>query len=290
MYNIEMIKFIVDSGSDISFEALKKYGIDLLPLIVELDEKEYRPYRDITGEEFRELLKNTKSFPKTAAVSSYEVANTIRPHIENGDEVIMVMMSKKGSSTFNYIHLAKKQLEEEFGRELPISAVDSMNYSLAYLHPVYDAVELANSGKTRQEIVDFLNKAYTKQQLMFMMTDLSYLKRGGRIKTGTAIVGEILGIVPILHVNDGLVEPIGKERGIKRAIESMLQIMKEKCPSKKIKRVQVTQCSREKEAKEIENLIKTNFEVEEFLPITSPEASITVHAGMDFIGIAYSAD
>ena len=122
------------------------------------------------------------------------------------------------------------------------------------------------------------------------MPDLSYLKRGGRIKTSTAIIGELLGIVPILHINDGLVEPLGKERGINKAIDKMLAIMKEKCPSRKLKRIQLIQCSREKEAQKIESLVKENFDVKEILPMTSPEASITVHAGMDFVGIIYTAD
>jgi len=178
-----MVKFIVCSDSDIPRGDIEKYGIDLLPLIVELDGVEYRAYRDISGGEFRALLHKSKSFPKTATVSSVEIADKLRVHIEKGDEVIMVTMSSKGSGTYNSARLAIEQLEEEFGRELPISAVDSMNFSLAYLHPVYDAVEMAKGGKTRQEIVEFLCAAYAEQQLIVMMTDLSFLKRGGRINT-----------------------------------------------------------------------------------------------------------
>jgi len=283
-----MIKFIICSDSDIPQENIGKLEIDLLPLIVMLDGVEYRAYRDISGEKFRELMKNTKDFPKTATVSNAEIADKMRVHIENNDEVIMVTMSGKGSATFNVARLAKEQLEEEFEHELPISVVDSTNYSLAYLHPVYDAVKMAKSGKTRQEITDFLNESYKKQQLLLMITDLSYLKHGGRIKTSAALVGGVLGIVPILHVNEGLLEPVSKERGAKHAIKSILRIMEKKCPSKKLKRVQLMQCNRANEAREIEALVRERFKVLEFLPTISPEASVTAHTGMDFVGIAYA--
>jgi len=283
-----VIKFIICSDSDIPKENIQKYGIDLLPLIVELDDAQYRAYRDISGDEFRALLRESKGFPKTATVSFTEIADKMRIHIENGDEVIMVTMSAAGSGTFNLIRLAKEQLEEEFGRELPISAVDSMNFSIAYLHPVYDAIKMAETGKSREEIVDALNSLYTRQQFLFMIMDLSFLKRSGRIKPGAAIIGGALNIVPILSVNDGLLEPIGKERGITRAIQSVLRMMEERCPSKKLRRVQIVQCNREKETEIVEGLIKERFEVEEFLPYTSPEASVTAHSGMDLMGVAFT--
>ena len=196
-----MVKFIICSDSDIPRGDIEKYGIDLLPLIVELDGVEYRAYRDISGGEFRELLHKSKSFPKTATVSSVEIADKIRVHIENGNEVIMVTTSSKGSGTFNSARLA---------------------------------------------------------------------------------------IVPILSVNDGMLEPIGKERGTRRAIEAIVRIMEERRPSKRLGRVQLVQCNREKEAGLIEGLIKDRFVVEELLPWTNPEASVTAHSGMDFIGIAFA--
>lgn len=282
-----MIKFIVCSDSDIPVADIKKYNIDLLPLIVELDGVEYRAYRDISGEDFRELLKKTKSFPKTATVSSTEMADKMRGHIEDGHEVVMVTMSSKGSGTFNVARLAKEQLEEEYRRELPINIVDSMNFSIAYLHPLYNAVEMAQNGHTCQEIVDYLDAAYKKRQLMFIMTDLEYLKRGGRIKPGAAIIGRVLGVIPILHVNEGMIEPIGKERGMKKTIDSLMNIIEEKCPSKKLGSVRLLQCNRQKEAEMIEDMIKQRFEVKEILPTTSSEASVAAHSGFDLIGITF---
>jgi DegV family protein with EDD domain len=282
-----MVKFIICSDSDIPPADIVKCGIDLLPLIVALDGVEYRAYRDIDGESFRRLLKNTNSFPKTATVSSVEIADKMRIHIENGDELVFVAMSSKGSGTFNIAHIAKDHLEEQYGCSLPIGIVDSLNFSLGYLHPIYDAVEMSLNGKNYKEIVDFLNIAYSKQQFIVMITDLSYLKNGGRIKPSAALVGGILGITPILHVKDGVVEVLCKKRGTTKAIGAITQFIEEKCNSKNIRRAQLLQCNREKEAIEIEDLIKNSFEVKEFLPTTRPEASVTAHIGMDFVGIAF---
>ena len=285
---INMIKFIVCSDSDIPREHIEKYDIDMLPLIVELDNVAYRAYRDITGDSFRRLLQKSKSFPKTATVSIMEIADKMRAHIENDDEIIMVTMSGKGSGTFNSAQIAKAQLEDELGRTLPISVVDSTTFSIAYLHPVYDAVEMAKYCHSRQEIVDFLNTAYAKQQIVIIMADLAYLRRGGRINYSSSVIGGVLGIVSILGVHDGMLEPIGKERGMTRAIDSILRIMEERCPSKKLRRVQLVHWNREEESKRIESLMKSRFTVEEFLPAVNPEASVTAHAGVDFLGISFT--
>jgi len=64
--------------------------------------------------------------------------------------------------------------------------------------------------------------------------------------------------------------------------------MGKKCPSKKLGRVQLLQCNRKDEAKIIENLVRNRFKIEEFLPVTSLEASVSAHSGMDFVGIAFA--
>jgi len=152
-----MVKFIICSDSDIHRNDIGKYKIDLLPLIVELDGVEYRAYRDIDGEGFRKLLKSTKDFPKTATVSSVEIADKIRTHIENDDEVIMITMSSKGSGTYNSARLAKEHLEDEYKRELPISVVDSMNLVNEFLPMTKpEASVTAHSG------MDFVGIAFAE--------------------------------------------------------------------------------------------------------------------------------
>jgi len=283
-----MIRFIVCSDSDISRDYIKKHDIDLLPLVVELDNTQYRAYRDITGEELCRLLLKSKSLPKTATVSSIEIADKMRVHIESGNEIIMVTMSEKGSGTFNCAQLARAYLEEELERKLPISIVDSATFSIAYLHPIYDAVTMAGRGSSRREIVGFLNAAYAKQQLVTIMPDLTYLRRGGRLNYSSAMIGGVLGIVPILHVHGGVLEPIAKERGMTRAIGSVLHIIEGKCPSKELRRAQLVQWNREEETETIAKLVEARFEVEEFLPTVNPEASVTAHAGVDFLAIAFA--
>ena len=83
-----------------------------------------------------------------------------------------------------------------------------------------------------------------------------------------------------LSENDGVLEPIDKERGMARA--------EEKFPSKKLRRVQIVQWNREEETKKIMDLVDNLFEVEEFLPSINPETSVTAHAGVDFLGIAFA--
>jgi DegV family protein with EDD domain len=269
---------------------IRKYHIDFLPLFVELDGIKYRAYQDIDGETFRNLLRESKSFPKTSTVPSSEIADKMRNHIDNGDEVIMVTMTCKSSNTYQNAVQAKLQLEEEKGCELPISVVDSHTYSLCYLHPVFDALALAAKGAERTQIVDLLVESCDKQQCIFMLPDLSYLRRGGHILAGTALIGGIMGIIPILTVQDGLIRQVTNTRGLKNASNKMISLIKQSCPSRKLKRVQILQCGREKECKRIEERMKAEFQIKEFLPTISPEASVSAHAGVDFAGIVYAGE
>ncbi|MCL1913068.1 MAG: DegV family protein [Eubacteriaceae bacterium] len=283
-----MVKFLICSDSDIPVEHIQEHGIDLLPLIVEIDDVEYRAYRDISGAEFRDRLLKSKAFPKTATISIFEIAEKMREYIENGDELIFITMTSKGSGTFNSARIAIEQLEEEYSHELAISVVDSKNFSIAYLHPVYDAAKMAAEGASRSSIVNYLESAYEKQHLILIMPDLKYLWSGGRINLTSAVVGGVIGIVPILHCNDGALEPLGKERGMGRALGATVRYMEEKCPSKKLGKAQIVHWNREKEAEQLKGLICSAFEVEEFLPAIHPEASVTAHAGVDFLAVAFS--
>jgi len=284
------IKLILDSGSDISVEEIEKLDVDLLSLLVTFGDTTYTDYVDIDGEKFKELINTTSDMPKTAMLSTEVIKDKFKKHLAEGNEILMVPLSSKGSGTFNSARIAKAELEEETGKELPISLIDSESFSLGILHPIYDAIDMIKEGKTREEIVAMLEESYKKQKLIFMMSDLSYLKRGGRIRATSAVIGSILGIIPILHINNGLVEAIGKERGKKRAMEALLKIMEKDCPSKKIKRVGILQRNNDDTSEAFKKLILERFEIEDFRPDAHPQATISTHAGSDFLAITYVAE
>jgi len=200
----------------------------------------------------------------------------------------MVTLSAEGSGTYNAARLAISQLKEEFGTAVPISLVDSKSFSIAYLHPVFDAVKLAGEGMGRSEIVRFLNEAYTRQKFLFTTFDLKYLQRGGRLNAPSRLVAQLLNIAPIMCFQDGLVSLKAKERGKNRALASMIQIMLGDFPEKKLHRVQLIHVNRQSDAEELQRLIDGTFEVAELLRLTMPEASVSAHIGNDLIGVAYS--
>jgi DegV family protein with EDD domain len=285
-----MIRFILCSDSDISPSQISKYHVDLLPLYVELDGIIYRPYQDIDGETFLNLLRESKNYPKTSTVSGAEIADRMRNHIDSGNEVIMVTMTIVSSETYQNALLAKEQLEKEKGCELPISVVDSHTFSLVYLNPVFDALALADTGASRMEVVDLLVSECEKHHCIFMLPDLSYLRRGGHILAGTALIGGIMGIIPILTVQDGIIRQITNTRGLKNTSNKMISLIKQDCPSRKLRRVQILQIGREKECRRMEEMMKEEFQIKEFLPTISPEASVIAHTGFDFAGIVYALE
>lgn len=216
------IKVICDSLSDINKEYLEQYDIDVVPLTLILEGKEYRDGIDLTPEEFYKMLREGNLNPKTSQATYAQFKEIFDKYTGQGKKVLYISGSSAATGTCQSAIMAKNDTEGE------IYVYDTYNFSFGAGIFVVKAAELIKQGKGIDEVVEELDRLKEKSILMFSVDTLEYLQKGGRISSAKAVVGSILNIKPILEVKDGLVSQAGQVRGKKNAISKLVDLAKER--------------------------------------------------------------
>ncbi|MBQ7953527.1 MAG: DegV family protein [Clostridia bacterium] len=221
------IKIITDSASDIPQYLVDKYNIGYLPICVVIDGKVYYDRYDLDGREYMKKLPDMEEIPTTSMVPLEIMEKEFRNNLDNYDYQIFVTMSAKASGGNNAAHLLKEQIEDELGHESNIIVLDSEKYSMLFGKDVLKMAELAAKEASLEEVMSAFENGKKTGDAFFTLDDLKHLQKGGRIKATTALIGGMLGIKPILTISDGLVENIGKERGMQKSLNKIVNMTAE---------------------------------------------------------------
>ena len=225
---MEKIKIITDTASDIDLKDAKDYGIGLLPLSITYDGKTYKEQFELSKEEYWEVLNNCEEIPKTAQVAPQTFLDEYEKYYEEGYTCfIVVTINGTASGTFNSANLAADMFYEKYPDGAKFKFIDSKLYTALYGKPVLDGAKLINEGKSFDEVFEFLDTKIAKMKAYAYMTTLKFAKKSGRISILSAVVGDALGLKPIMQIYDRKVEVISKTRGEKAAIAKTIELVKE---------------------------------------------------------------
>lgn len=223
-------QIITDSGSDLSQELAEQLKVTVIPLTVNFNDQVFPDRNDDSLKEIYDSLRNG-GMSTTSAVNPQGWVNGIRPIVEAGEDVVVVTFSSGLSTTYQSAVIAAAELMDEFPSR-KIYVCDSLAASLGQGLLVYYACKLRDSGADALEVVEWIQMNRLHLCHLFTVDDLGFLKRGGRISAATAVLGSMMSIKPVLHVdNDGKLTNVGKERGRKAALKAMVNAMKEKMGS-----------------------------------------------------------
>ena len=206
-------KIFTDSACDFTIDAISERGLVCLPLTFrfEGEEKEYKNY-DMSITEFYDRMK-AGGVAKTAAINTESFAEGFRGALEGGYDVLYIGFSTGLSTTYNSARLASLELAEEYP-ERKIVCVDTLAASAGVALLVDMVLEKKAEGATIDEAAAYAEELKLKIAHWFTVDDLVYLKRGGRVSPTVAFVGNLLGIKPVLHVdNEGHLTNVSKSRG-----------------------------------------------------------------------------
>lgn len=219
-----MVKILTDSSCDLSPARCEELGVEMLPITVNFGEESYRANLDISNEEFYKKLAAASELPKTAQITPAFFEDKFKEYKESGDEVVCLFISSRMSGTLQSARLAKELLGAE-----KIYLPDTLNVTFALGLLVEEAVKMRDRGLSAAEIAAEVEKLVPRVRLWALIDDLKYLKMGGRLSATSALVASILGICPIITLENGLVEVVGKARG-KKAAFKFIQGLIEKEP------------------------------------------------------------
>lgn len=220
---MKKIKIITDTASDITLELAKQNDIHLIPININIDGVSYKDRYDIECDKFIKILPKCKELPKTAQITVSEHYDEFKKFSDEYT-IIYCCISAKASGTCQSAHMAKQMIEEE-NPDADINIVNCNTFSYCYGYWVLKAAEMAKSGATAKEIIDMIETNSEQTEAIFVVDDLNYLEKGGRIKPAAKIVGNILDIKPILTIEDGLIGSKDKVRGSKKINKKLLDIL-----------------------------------------------------------------
>ena len=220
---------MTDSSCDLSQELADQLGLEVLPLEVMADGKNYRNWldgREIGFKEFYKLAREGKEL-KTSAVNTAAFEEKMEELLKEDRDILYIGFSTGLSTTYNSGEAAARELREKYP-DKKIYTVDTLAASLGQGMIIYYAAKKKEAGATIEEVRDFVENEKLHMCHWFTVDDLNYLKRGGRISAATAAVGTMLSIKPVMHMdNEGHLVAVGKARGRKAALCQLLDTMGE---------------------------------------------------------------
>ncbi len=213
---------LTDSGTDLSAKMAQQLDIEILDLMVIMENDAPKPNSTVDPKEFYSFLRE-KHTATTSAINSDTFTETMEKIINDGKDVIYLGFSSGLSNTYNAGRLAAEELSEKYP-DSKIYAIDTLCASLGEGMLVYLAAKKKQAGATIDELRDYVESTKLHLCHWFTVEDLMFLKRGGRVSAATAVVGTMLNIKPVMHVdNAGKLIKMGTARGRKASIDALLE-------------------------------------------------------------------
>lgn len=283
-------KITTDNTADLPYSYYQEHDIEYMYLTYQLEGKNYGKNNELNCKEFYDKMRNG-SMPTTSQVNSEEAKEVLRPILEEGFDILHLAFSSGLSGSYNSVRLAAEELSEEFP-ERKIIVVDSLCASLGEGLFVDKAVELKEEGKTLEENAAWLEEHKTNFCHVFTVDDLFHLHRGGRVSKVAAVVGTMINLKPLLHVdNEGHLIPVGKVRGRKKSLAGLVAMMEERMGSLKDKneKIFISHGDCQEDAEYVAKLVKEKFGYETFL-INTIGATIGTHSGPGTVALFFMGD
>lgn len=222
-------QIITDSCANLTSAQIKDFGIKVVSLSYTVGDTEHLGY--VEGEEadhkgFYDMLRK-KEQVKTSLVSYERVEKVLRDALDGGNDVLYICFSSALSGSFQIVRNCINDIMEDYPERKAL-AVDSLCASMGQGLLVKYAVDKQKQGLTLEQTAEWLEENKLNLVHLFTVDDLFFLKRGGRLSGTVAVVGTLLGIKPLLHVNDdGKLVSYGKTRGRRAAIDALVEKMGE---------------------------------------------------------------
>ena len=282
-----MSKFVItaDSTVDLPKAFLEEKQVPVVSLSYIIDGATYKDGEGLTSKEFYDKIREG-AMPTTSQVNPEQARDLFEPILKGGTDILHIAFTSGLSGTYNSCRIAAEELSEEYP-DRKIVVVDSLCAASGGGMLLYKALELKEQGKSFDEIVTWVeeNKLHVCHDVT--VDDLFHLHRGGRVSKASAVVGTIIKIKPIIHVNDeGKLIVIGKERGRKKALQTLVERMEKKSQGFENDIVMITHGDALEDAEYVKGLIQDKFGITNIM-INPLGTVIGSHTGPGVIALFY---
>ena len=277
-----------DSGADLPLSYCQTHDITVLPLAFTIEGQTYHGSGAMDDKVFYDKLR-AGALPTTSAANPEDTAALFRTFAGQGKDLLHVAFSSGLSSTSDAAQIAAQMVMEEYPQR-KIIVVDSLCASMGQGFLVHQAVKLRDAGETLEDTARKVTDLRLNVVHNFTVDDLGHLHRGGRVSKATAVVGSLMGIKPILHVDDeGHLTSVGKVRGRKASIQALADRMEEQMKGFDNPEVFISHGDCREDADYLAGLLKEQYGVKEVY-INYVGAVIGSHSGPGTLALFFMGE
>jgi DegV family protein with EDD domain len=218
---LQKIAIVTDSTADLPLSYYEDNNVSMVPLTVRFGSETFRDWIDMPPDVFYKRLRERKELPKTSQPPVQEFIDAYSKY-SSYDHIVSIHISSKLSGTGQAASIAAQS------SPVPVTIIDSKVTTGGLGHLVKELVAARNSEKSLDEMIATVNHIIDTATIAFYVDTIEYIEKGGRIGKASAIAGSLLDIKPILTLEDGMVAPIKKARGRKKAIRELAAYIAEK--------------------------------------------------------------
>ena len=286
-----MLVFYSDTDCDITPKECVEYGIKMISMPYTVGDQVIYPYIDFQefdSHSFYDMLR-AGTMPTTSAMSEEAYIQYFEPEFQAGNDILYVHFSSGTSNTFTIMQQALDKLKVKYP-ERKFYHIDTLGITALSYNIVLECAEQYKAGKTAEEIVEWAKVEVPKFSMYFFADDLKFFRRSGRVSGLAATMGGLIGIRPIIYLNDeGKMVSIGKEKGRAKAIARLVQYVEELGEDVKAHRVLIGHSDCPDIAAEAERLLKEKFGQDLNVITNVVNPTIGSHCGPNAIGICFHA-
>ena len=250
-----------DRGADLPLSYCQTHDITVLPLAFTIEGQTYHGSGAMDDKVFYDKLR-AGALPTTSAANPEDTAALFRTFAGQRKDLLHVAFSSGLSSTSDAAQIAAQMVMEEYPQR-KIIVVDSLCASMGQGFLVHQAVKLRDAGETLEDTARKVTDLRLNVVHNFTVDDLGHLHRGGRVSKATAVVGSLMGIKPILHVDDeGHLTSVGKVRGRKASIQALADRMEEQMKGFDNPEVFISHGDCPEDAQTLADMVRTRFGID----------------------------
>ena len=278
---MKKIHIVTDSTAALTPELIEKHNIHVVPLTLIINDKSYIDGVEIQEEEFLDLMRDAKELPKSSQ-PAVGVFQTLFDELgADGSQIISLHMTGGMSGTVKSAETAA------IASNADVTVIDSMYISHALTFQVLEACEMAEQGKTVEEIVAHLDNVRNRTSLFVVLDVLDNMVKGGRIGKGKAMFGSLMNIKPIASLKDGVYTPVAKVRSHKQVVTYLFDEFKKQTAGKVVRSVGIAHANGLAMAEPLKSKIE-EMGIQVKLTFTTP--IVSTHTGEGAIGFMYYTD
>ncbi|HDN79588.1 MAG: hypothetical protein DRI61_00440 [Chloroflexi bacterium] len=278
---MQKVAIVTDTTVDLPHEMAEELAIEMAPVHVIIDGKDYRDKIDLTGAEFYRMLPHLNPLPTTTGVMVDDWLEAFEKALQKAESIICLTLPPELSVTYSSAQAARQAMPEA-----DITIIDTRTATAGEALIAIAAGRAAKEGKSKEEVIALVNELIPKVDTLLTCDTIEYLRRGGRLNAPQALIANFLNLRPIIRLRDGALTPVRRTRSRRVSLNAILDLMAQEIGEGEICAA-ILHALVHDEAEAFKAEIENRFRCREVIILDDLGPVAGTHLGPGAIGVGY---